>query len=378
MLAPAFLLAGLLYFGPRGVRRLLPTLAALGVAAAAWLGITLATGGHVLGAYAVTTGQGYDLAEAFRFVLYHAADLVLVTGVVSAVALVALATAVFRGRERSPEVRAFVAVTLAVLVAFVPLVGVYASRFTGRLAERNLIVLAPLLFLALVAWLGRDARRHAAVLAGCAGAIVLLAVTPWHRFVVPAAEPDAFSLVPLVEHRDRLAPAVAVLIIAGVLLALLIALPRRLLPLVPVVAAVLLAAASVSAARLAEKQARGYERGMAGDDPRWIDKHAPGPVLFIYGGEFGWSGGGPVWTNVFWNDRIQQVDALFGGNVVGPIPVAPARIASDGRIVVKGDRRPPLQYAVAPRRLKLAGTAIWGSPQLLLWQVDPPLRLAGR
>jgi hypothetical protein len=367
VLAPAFLLAGLLFFGLHGVRRLLPTVAALVVVAAAWVGLTLARGGEVLGAYQVTAGSGYDALEAFRFVVYHAADLALASGVVPAAALIALAQA----RDRSPEVRAFVAVTVSLTAAFVPLVGVYASRFSGRLEERNLIALVPLLFLAFAVWLERP-RRVSATLLGCAGVAVLLLVTPWDRYVVPAVEPEAFSLIPLVEFRGHLAPYAAVVIVAAALFALALALPR----VVPLALGLLLAAASVSAAHVAARQARGYQLAMVGSQHEWIDNHVFGPVLFLYGGELSWSAGAPVWTNVFWNDHIRQVDELYQGYIAGPIVHYRARVLHDGRIVVPRDHRPALRYVVAGRQLQLGGDRMAESPYYVLWRIDPPLRLS--
>jgi hypothetical protein len=373
VLAPAFLLAGLLYFGPRDVRRLLPTGVALVAGAGAWVAIAFARGGHVLGAYHVTTGSGYHPLEALRFVAYHAADLALVTGVVPAVALIALAL----GRDRSPDVRAFVAITMSLTVFVVPVVGIYASRFSGRLEERNLIALAPLLFLALVVWLARPRTRLAA-LPGCVVVAALLLLTPWDRYLVPAVEPEAFSLVPLVEFREHLAPYAVVVLVGAGLIGLLLLLPRRLVAILPATIGLLLLAASASATHVATRQARGFQLGMVGPDHRWIDDHAAGPVLFLYGGELAWSAGGPVWTNAFWNRRVEQVDELFDSRVAGPIAPHRAQVRPDGRIVVPGDHRPALRFAVAPRRLQLVGQPVFGSPTELLWQVDAPLRIRTR
>ena len=146
--------------------------------------------------------------------------------------------------------------------------------------------------------------------------------------------------------------------------------------LVPLAVGLVLMGASVSAVHVATRQARGYELTMVGPKHRWIDESVSGPVLFLYGGELAWSDGGPVWTNAFWNRRIEQVDELDQAHIAGPVVPYRARVAPDGRIVVPGDRRPPLEYAVASRRLKLVGTPVWGSTYYLLWRVDPPLRLS--
>jgi hypothetical protein len=370
VLAPAFLLAGLLFFGLRGSRRLLPTVVAVAVLAGAWIGVTAARGGQILGAYQIAAGSGYHPLEAFKFVVYHLADLVLASGVVPAVALIALAL----WRDRSPDVRALVAVTVALTIFVVPLVGVFASRFSGRFTERNLIELVPLLFLVLVVWLQRP-RPTVASAWGCFAVAVLLLGTPWNRYVVPVTEPDSFTLIPLVELRQHLAPYAAVIIVAAALVALALTLPRRFVAVVPAAIGVLLVAASVEAAHVATSQARGYELTMVGPQHRWIDANARAPVLFLYGGEYGWSDGGPVWTNAFWNERIAQVDELSRAHIAGPVVPHRARVQNDGRIVVPRDRRPPLRYAVAPRRLQLMGTPVWGTQQYVLWRIDPPLRI---
>jgi hypothetical protein len=265
----------------------------------------------------------------------------------------------------------------------VPFVAVYAAGFTGRIAERNLFFLAPLFFTTFVAWLRRGAPRPAVLLAVTSAALLALILsTPWDRLAVPVAEPDAFTFVPFVDLHGRFSgaePAVVIGLLAATLLASL-ALPRRLLLLVPLSLGLLLAGASVSAARFTASTARAYEFLMVGSDRRWVDKSAPGPVDFLYAGERSWSGGGPVWTNLFWNDRIERLDVLFGATVAGTSAAQAHRdsIARDGRVVT-GSPSPTLPYVVTSTGLQLAGTKVWASPAgLILWQIDPPLRITTR
>jgi len=385
LLAPAFLLTvvlavGLSRSGLGGVRRLAPSIAALVVGAVLWLGLALATGRNPLGAYEVTLSGRYSASEALRFLVYHAADLVLLTGVVPVAALVLLAASVVQRRETAPEIVALVAVTIGTTLAFVPFVAVYAVGFTGRIAERNLFFLAPLFFTSFVAWLSRGAPRAAVALGATAAALLALVLaTPWDRLVVPAAEPDAFSFVPFVDLHARFSgvePAVVIGVLAAALLALL-ALPRRWLQLVPLVLVLLLAAAAVSTARYTASTAEAYEYLMVGSDHRWVDKAAAGPVDFLYAGERSWSGGGPVWTNLFWNDRIERLDDLFGATVAGASAAQAHRalVARDGR-VISGSTS---SYVVASTRLQLAGTQLASSyAGLILWQIDQPLRIVSR
>ena len=116
------------------------------------------------------------------------------SAIVPACAVAALALA----RPDSPEVRAYLAVTLAFAAGFVGEVGLFASRYVGRLAERDLLGLAPLFFLGLCLWLDRGAPRRRAssyVVAFAAAALVL--ALPLGRLVHKAALPDAFTLIPV-------------------------------------------------------------------------------------------------------------------------------------------------------------------------------------
>src|SRR5207302_3835809 len=154
--------------GPRAARRYLPLLGGLVVLAVVWMVVLR---GHALGAYGVTGRVSYGLRDAVRFFLYHLADLVLLTAFIPAVAVAIMAAPSFAGRERSREAQAFVAVTIALCAGFVAQVGLFASRLLGRLAERNLIGLAPLLFLGFAVWLDRrwPRPRERAVAAGVGG-----------------------------------------------------------------------------------------------------------------------------------------------------------------------------------------------------------------
>ena len=386
LLAPAFVLTALLAAGlggtwPRLLVRLAPSLVVLTLGAFVWIGVAFALGRNPLGAYAVTTGGHYTASQALRFVVYHAADLILLTGVVPAAAVVLLTASVLRGTETAPEVIALVAVTIGMTVTILPFVAVYAAGFTGRVAERNLFFLAPLFFTTFVAWLSRGARRPAVLLAVTSAALLALVVsTPWDLLAVPRAEPDAFTFVPFVDLQGRFPaaePAVVIGLLATTLLALL-ALPRRLLLVIPLILGLLLAGASVSAARFTASTAGAYEYLMVGSDRRWVDKAVPGPVDFLYAGERSWSGGGSVWTNLFWNDRIERLDTLFGATVAGAIGTHRDFVARNGRVLT-GSSPLRLPYVVASTRLQLAGRKLLASAAgLVLWQIDPPLRIVSR
>ena len=366
----------------RGLRRFAPLLAVLVVAGAVLLGLERTTGTSALGAYGITAHVSYGLGDAIRFGLYHAADVLLLTALVPVVGAALLAARAFTGDERDATVRAYVAVTSAVVLGFVAQVGLFASRLLGRLAERNLIGLAPLAFVGFAVWLDRGAPRpRLATAAVAAAALGLLLYLPYDYMITQAAEPDAFTTIPLFRLRETypdLDLRLAVCLAAVGLLALVVLLPRRVRWLLPATALVLLAGASISASRVVARQATLFRPAMVGDPSRWIDIAAGGPVTYVYGGELAWSGGAPVWMNVFWNRRVRRVVDLPGAEVVGPVPQLRARVASDGRLVLPDGRTLDGGYVVAAKSTALVGELVTlsGPSQLALWRAPSPLRLA--
>jgi Dolichyl-phosphate-mannose-protein mannosyltransferase len=384
VLGPAFLLAALLEATlarawSQRLRSLAPAFVAMVFAALAWTIVAGARGGSPLGAYRVVGEAGYDAGGIARYTLYHAADLLLLTGVVPVLAVLLLAASCRRA-ESDPELRAYLCVTAAVTLTLLVTVGSFASRFTGRLAERNLFMLGPLFFVGFGCWLGRGAPRTrlSLAVASTVTLAILVAAPPWEILIRPAGEPDAFTLVPLVELRQRL-PGVDPLFVVAAVGALAVALAagsaRR--PLVAILAVgAALAGASVQVSRFAAREAGTYQHVMVGGQLGWIDAAGGGPVVFLYGGELGWSRGAPAWSNAFWNGRIAGVDELFGADVEGPVPHRATSIAPDGRVLVDGREQRQFGWAVAPNRLGLVGSPVAGSTSALtLWRIQPPLRL---
>ena len=368
----------------RGARRFVPAAVGFGALGLAWAVVTLASGGRPLGAYSITaTERPYGLGDALRFTLYHAADLLLLTAALPVVAVAVLAAGAARGRERSAEARAYLAVSIATSVVFLVTVGLFTSRWLGRLAERNLIALAPLLFVGFCLWLDRGAPRPRVATALAAGGVLaLLALTPWDDLVVRAAQPDAYSVIPLrwMQLAYPELDVTWVLIVAGLeLITLALLVPRRFRWLVPATVGALLAAASIPVTVEVTREARDYERALLGPDPRWIDHAADGPVTYVFGGEQPWTAGAPLWVHLFWNRRVERFYNLFDSLIAGPVEPATVRPAPDGRLVGPHGRPATATYAVASTRFDLVGQPIaHGGASLALWRVDPPLRLSAR
>lgn len=365
------------------LRRFTPVFAGLVAVAGIWILLAAAgsgSGSRVLGSYQVAGTTSYHPLDAARFGLYHLADLLLLTAVLPVVALALVAVGAARGGERSEPARAFVAVALAYTIGFVAQVGLFTSSLLGRLGERYLLALAPLLFLSLALWLDRGAPRPrlATGLISLAALGLLLALPI--RFISEAAAPDAFSTIPLYELKQHVGAGelkLAILLGAAALLALLFALPARRSWLIPLVLLALLVPASVSASRFVAKQARGFRLLTVGSDERWIDRFSDAPVAFVYGGEYGFSAGGPVWANLFWNRRIDAVYTLPGARVVGPIAKQAVSIAGDGQLVSDG-RRVQSTFAVGSEAISFFGNRVSTGAAFVLWRLDQPARISTR
>jgi hypothetical protein len=367
VLVPSFVLAVALYAAAgrttAPLARLWPALAGLAVLGAA----VLAAG---LGAYEPAGTVSYGLGDALRFGLYHAADLVLLVGVVPACAVVALALT----RPEAPAVRAYLAVTFAFTLGFVAQVGLFASRYVGRLAERDLIGLAPLLFLGLGLWLDRGAPRSrlsaSLVALGTAGLVLVL---PLGRLVHKAALPDAFMLVPVwrLGHYELVVWSFAVVAALAFVL-----LPRRALAVVPFVLAAVFVASSVVVSRFVADEASMLKTSFFADaQPTWVDDSVDGDVAYFYDGEPHWNA---VWSYVFWNQSIRRVYVLEGAKrVPGPLPQTRVEPFPFGELA---EDSPP--YLVGSTAYSFVGEPLTSVDQsgliqrgLVLWRTRTPLRL---
>jgi hypothetical protein len=369
------------------IRRFAPTLAGLAGLGLLWAVYRLHSGGpwqRLLGSYEAATSATWDPEKIARFLAYHLADTMMLVGAVPLCALVLLAVPAFRGREGSPAVRAYVAVALSLVAWFVLLVGVFASAHVERLAERDLLALAPVLFLGLGVWLERGGPRPR-ILTGVVAAIALLVVAsvPWQRFSQAEALPDAFSIAPLfklIERSPDFDPEPLVLIVAVLLLAAFVLLPRRLLVVLPVAIGALLLTGSVFASREVAERATYDDTFLLGNRRDWIEQKTDEPVALLYTGELYWNG---VYQQLFWNRNVSSVLYLYPTAVPGPIPQEAVTVGGDGLVSRSGGRFIQERYIAAPSTTKFIGEPIarldqYGIMQagLILWRLEGDAKLS--
>lgn len=306
------------------LRRFAPALA---LVAAAAVTVAVVARSGAFGAYSVAAEGSYDAGRALGFFGYHAIGIVLVSGLVPALALASSLPALLR-RRTSPATRAFVAVVLAYVPWLALEVGVFASRHIGHLAGRDLLTASPLLFLGFALWLDRGAPRPqplaSLVAFAVAGGALLL---PIRAFASDRTFQDVLELVPFV----RLAPdarelAFAVAVAIGA--ALFVLVPRRVAWLLAPLLGVTLAAGSVAAASEIERQSSLRLAAIFENQPTWVDDTRVQRATYLYAGEPEWTG---VWQHLYWNRSIDAVWTLTAG-VPGPVPQAYVLPRADGTL----------------------------------------------
>ncbi|MBA3244379.1 MAG: glycosyltransferase family 39 protein [Actinobacteria bacterium] len=358
------------------LRRFAP---ALGAIVAATIVLAVLAGSGAFGAYAAAGEGSYDPGAAARFVAYHAAGVILISGIVPTLALLLLWLTTVRAPDTPRALRAFLAVTFAYIPWLVLEVGVFASREIGHLASRDLATAAPLTLLGFAIWLDRGAPRpqplSSIVALVAAGGLLLL---PIRRLAEIDTIHDTFELIPLSELAAGSRELYFALAVAAAT-ALVVLLPRRLAGLlVPVVLATL-AFTSVVAAREAALQSGQRETALLGGTPSWVDEAELDGVVYLYAGEPRWT---VVWQHLYWNRSIDEVWTLAGSSVPGPLPQQPVFPRPDGRLATASEPA-EAPAVIAPTSVTLVGDRVAEIRQqgllaagLVLWRPESPVRVA--
>jgi hypothetical protein len=339
---------------------------------------------QLVGSYRVVAGDVH-FGSVPRWFLYHVADLDLYLGVVPFAAFCALLPMALRqGSHR--RLRVFAAAALSLVIWMTLLVAVFSSSVwaLGRLHERNLFYVVPLILIGFLAFFEIQGVRTRRLAFGAAiAATALPAALPFAQ-LVKTARVDALALVP---WSNTLIPAGAVPLVMTVfagLLATLVFAPRRLLPiLIWVVAFNFIVIGSVAA-----WQVRGSARLLA--DVRvhqtWIDD-AVGPTAKVAAVWFPnhmacvpssrrYTRELSVWENEFFNRTMGRL--YYVGQPLDPLP-------SDRLVVdrVTGVLAPAGKENFAPRYVALGEEIRLQAPvvardrqtRTVLYRVSGPARI---
>jgi len=337
----------------------------------------------VLGAYRVAGEHHYAVGPAVRWLVYHVAALDLYVGVVPLVAFVLLAVL---ARRLDAAEQAFVAAALPLVVLLVLEVAVFATfPPVKRIEERNMFYVAPLLFVALVAWVARGAPRPTIPTALTAlAAAALPGVIPYRSLIGVSAKSDTLALLLwwwLENHWIPAASVAAVAVLgAGALAALFAALPARHAVVLPVLVFLYLGA-SLAAAEygrngLRSASAGAVFQGITAPQRNWIDRalgRRDAVVAAI------WSGRASVftlWENEFFNRSVGPVLEV-GASPGGGLPATTIAVDRRTGLLRLGDGSPlRARYALADASLPLAGNVLARDDGrgIALYRVRGPLR----
>jgi hypothetical protein len=370
-------------------RRMLPTLAVLGVVAVAWVGTRIALGGvgELLGAYApLTEAREYSLGGVGRSIAWHTGALALLTVAVPLVALGVLAWEALRDRETEDRVRALVATAVAYLAITVVEVSAFASRFVEHITERQLLSVAPPVFVVFAVWLHRGLPRPqptTSIVAIAVAAPTLL--LPLDRVATRAAAVDAPSTIPLEQLRRHLGESAfeaSYAVAAAVLVTLAVFLPRRAGPGLASLVAVALAAGSLIASfELRERSRDERETTFAGAPTDWIDASGASDATLLLTPDRLWPSS---WQELFWNESITRVVRFRDADDPGVIPQTVVRPGLDGWLRTPAGETVDAPYLIAPATVAVVGERVASIPAsfdqhgLAVWLTERPVRLTQR
>jgi Dolichyl-phosphate-mannose-protein mannosyltransferase len=338
----------------------------------------------VLGTNAGVTSMHHPLGPTLRWIIEHFGELDLYLGVIPFVAMVVIVGLGLRPAEPSPALRAFAASSLALVVVFVATAGAYATDFHGqRIEERYMFEIAPLFFIALMAWIERGLPRPLALTGvGVALGAGLAALVPYDQLITTDVVHDAFALVPLLSLElkgtltaQNVGVAIGIAAIAGALVAVLVR-PRFawILP------AVVLVYYGVIELRPIQRRIVAASQDALGGGitvrRNWID-HRVGAqtnvALLVNGGLTAL----PYWENEFFNRSVRTVYTL-----AGPFDSLPREdLAATGSGVLHDPAGKPMRhrYVLSNYQVVPAGTPLEQDKGtgMTLYQTAGQLRIEG-
>jgi hypothetical protein len=295
-----------------------------------------------------------------------------------------------RPKTLSAAERSFLAVTTAATIWLVAEVGVFASRYSFRIEERNMFALAPLFLLALALWLARGAPRPPLVtLVAVALPAGLLVTVPLVRLLNPSIFSDTFGLIPLLRLSQRLSGGIPLvkklLLVGGVAGGLLFAFtPRRFTtPVLVGAVGVFFVLTSYSVHGAIRDYARNLAVGTGVlENPTWIDDRADGrEVSVLYGNTSdSFQQAVALWEAEFWNRHLDRVYTFGPTEPVGLAETTVTVNPADGRLTTTDPSLQPelagtLDFVTDPGT-KLAARASAVHGPFALYFLRPPPRIA--
>ena len=351
------------------LRQQAPTVAVLalaGVAAAAF------RGSSTLGPYHVLVSS-YGLRPLVHWGLANLADIELYLGVIPLAAFGVLLVQAFSSKSASPEIRRLVLLTACLGAGMLAtVVALSASKYgLGRVHERNLFYLAPLILITFFAWLDAGLPRPRRTATVVAIALVLLPLTMPTQAIGSSGE-DGIALLLWADMKIRPTLAIAGMALVAAIAAALFLISRRPRVLLGVCLAALAAATiagefdAVVALNRHDWRDFGWIDRAVGPDARvvalWATTKTVSQASRIEG----------LWADEFFNRSVRDVVSADGPLPDG-LPVEKLRIRSDGCLEAAFPSRP--LYAVVETSRPLAAPVVRISPskRAVLYRLVPPV-----
>jgi hypothetical protein len=290
-------------------------------------------------------------------------------------------------RWRATDERVLAATLTATVVAFGTYTAVKASylstTFAIRVEERNVIYIAPLVFVATARWLVAGRARVLASVASAAGVAYLLHSTPYHNYDDFYSDAPGVTILQWLNRKWYWTTIDARRLLFGILIgAIVLAVARELSRrrrratglTHGVVAALGVAVVGwnltgeIVAANASNNFSKPLRNAMP-TPPNWID-NATGRSGAMFIGE-ALSGSNAFWSLEFWNQSIEYV-----WSVDGTAP-GPGRTITPNFWDTRGTLDPqlPLDWAIAQGPVRLAGRVVENAGGLRLYRLSHPIRM---
>jgi hypothetical protein len=346
----------------RALRFSLPALVGLAACAAVWSTFVRGYGGS-LGAYSRLLQQRPSGWNGMEWVGWHFADAVVMVAMIPMIAVLSLALLVVRRKERDPDVVALTVTAVTWLVLSLGTVGFFASQYVGHIAGRNLLSVAPPLFVCLAAWCSRQLWRHLWVTTVVAASTALFIAGVPESVLGPAESTyDAAELVPLrllSEHSGsltfRLAWIGIVLAVVGSIVSLGWTGARGAATLTGVMVCLLGALSIVDAHQMKSGAQQDRATFFGAQSRSWIDTSVGEPTVLLDEGSFFWN---DYWQQAFWNEHVTAVASTGSENTAARLPgVIRTVLYDDGTLRAADDRVVAARNVVASEFTTLVGEA---------------------
>jgi hypothetical protein len=311
---------------------------------------------------------GYYRHRTIVYGLWAAGAFTIGVGVLPVVSLAALARP--RGEQWTRELKAFVALTAASVIAF----GLYTATkasyvstvFSTLVEERNLIYLAPLLFVSTALALERGRLRWWAVAATAGFALYVLLTVPYQLDLWPYSDALGLGIVQMANRDLAFTPTDVkwlLVVVLAVSIALLF-LPRLLsgrrlaAGTALAVTAALVVAWNLAGQISASNGVNVFSRKLLSNfpsPPSWLDQATHGRPTVFLGQRITDPEG--IWLMEFWGRSLHQVWSL-DGTAPGPGYFLTPDAGPDGRLTSRAypEGTPPgTEYIVADVGIDVVG-----------------------